>query len=56
MWRTWGNNVQDDTETALLGRRYNSDDNECIKRHILISVIATKDDAMLLLELESRTF
>jgi hypothetical protein len=53
-WKSWGNKVQD-TE-SLIGRRYATTDNECKLRNMLVSVVATDNDAQLLLEIQSNKF
>lgn len=55
-WKTWGNSEQGQSSEALLGRRYQSSDNECRFRNMLISVIAREDNPELLLELWSAPF
>ena len=47
-WKSWGNKVQDND---LIGRRYSSSDNQCKLRNMLVSVVATDNDAQLLLEI-----
>lgn len=55
-WKTWGNLVTDGSTDSEIGRRYKNTDQTCTMRNMLISVVATSDDAQLLLEMESRKF
>lgn len=55
-WKTWGNLMTDGSEDGKIGRRYQSTDQTCSMRNMLIAVVATGDDAQLLLEMESRKF
>ena len=61
-WRSWHNTVQLplDTPKALgnseIGRRYDSSDNTCKLRNVLLTVLSNTEDAQLLIELRSAKF
>jgi len=55
-WKAWGNIVQDGSDDSEVGRRYSSEDNQCLLRNMLVSVVSTDENTQLLLEMESKTF
>ena len=56
-WKSWNNDQQDGTEDSkVIGRRYLPADNECKMRNTLVTVLATENDAQLLIELQSAKF
>lgn len=56
-WKAWNNDKQDtQTDADVIGRRYLSADNECKLRNTMITVLATENDAQLLIELKSAKF
>jgi hypothetical protein len=56
LWKTWGNKLQEDELEQKIGRRYNPNDDECIKRNMLITVVSNEEDSQLLLEVIALTF
>lgn len=56
-WKTWNNDDQSvEVSKDIIGRRYLPADNECKMRNTLITVLATENDAQLLIELQSAKF
>ena len=51
-WKAWNNDKQDtESDSDVIGRRYDTTDNSCKLRSTMITVLATENDAQLLIEL-----
>jgi hypothetical protein len=60
-WRSWHNTEQEGIASPLskeseIGRRYDSSDNTCKLRNVLLTVLSNTEDAQLLIELKSTKF
>jgi len=61
-WRSWHNTEQlpiepsKESEKSEIGRRYDSSDNTCKLRNVLLTVLSNTEDAQLLIELRSAKF
>jgi hypothetical protein len=56
-WKAWNNDKQDIAlDKEVIGRRYLNTDNECKLRNTMITVLATENNAELLIELQSAKF
>ena len=52
-WKSWGNKEQGKTGENKVGRRFTTYDQACTMRNMLISIVATKGDSQLLLDLRA---